>query len=472
MKPYPEYKESDIEWLGIIPRDWKINRLKYLSKINPVKSEIRNLPRDIRVTFLPMESINEYGGISSGDIKVLSDVYNGYTYFKDGDVVIAKITPCFENGKGTICNKLENGVGFGTTELHVIRPESKLISKFVFYLSISIPFREIGEANMYGAAGQKRVPEEYVKNFTVPYPPPNEQHTIAAFLDRETSRIDTLIAKKQRQIELLQEKRSALISHVVTQGLDPNVKMKDSGVEWLGEVPEHWEVKKLKYIVKEPLKYGANESAELEDRNMPRYVRITDIDEDGNLREETFKSIPEDIAKPYLLEPGDLLLARSGATVGKSFLYKKEWGHSAYAGYLIRARSNLRIALPEYLAYYCRSLNYWNWIGGITIQATIQNVSAEKYSEYKLSLPTIEEQKTIVNYLDHELLIIYDIIEKIKSSIEKLREYRTVLISAAVTGKIDVRDEVEVADSVEDVRITAEPGRLFVEDKSETDNTY
>ncbi len=118
----------------------------------------------------------------------------------------------------------------------------------------------------------------------------------------------------------------------------PYPQYKDSGVEWLGEIPAHWEVLRLKFLISQPLQYGANEAAELTDPDLPRYIRITDIRDDGSLRDETFKSLPEDIARPYLLDEGDLLFARSGATVGKTFRYKPSWGAAAYAGYLIRAR--------------------------------------------------------------------------------------------------------------------------------------
>lgn len=121
-------------------------------------------------------------------------------------------------------------------------------------------------------------------------------------------------------------------------------KYKDSGIQWLGDVPEHWDVKRLRRILKEPLKYGANESAEGNDNELPRYVRITDISEQGDLRPETFRSLPLEKAMPYLLKEGDLLFARSGATSGKTFLYNEDWGVCAYAGYLIRARMNVQHA--------------------------------------------------------------------------------------------------------------------------------
>ena len=230
------------------------------------------------------------------------------------------------------------------------------------------------------------------------YPPLEEQKRIAAFLDKETTNIDTLIDKQEQLITLLREKRQAIISHAVTRGLDPDVKMKDSGIEWLGKVPEHWEVKKLKHIVTKPLMYGANEAAIDDDRDQPRFVRITDIRNNGTLREDTFRSLPWHLAKPYMLREGDVLLARSGATVGKSFIYSSDWGECCFAGYLIKASIDISKASPYWFYRYTESDYYRNWISSTLIQATIQNVSAEKYNNFSLCIPPKQEQNRIIAY--------------------------------------------------------------------------
>jgi restriction endonuclease S subunit len=218
--------------------------------------------------------------------------------------------------------------------------------------------------------------------------------------------------------------------------------MKDSGIEWLGEIPAHWDVKRLKFLVAEPLKYGANEAAGLDDPMLPRYIRITDVDEDGRLREETFKSIPEEVARPYLLREGDLLLACSGATVGKSFYYEPSWGRAAYAGYLIRARFDVARTMPRFVMYFTNSNQYWQWLNSAFIQATIENVSAERYANLGVPFPPLDEQRAITACLDSETTRADAIIGKVNLSIDRLCEYRTALISAAVTGKVDVRKEV------------------------------
>ena len=174
--------------------------------------------------------------------------------------------------------------------------------------------------------------------------------------------------------------------------LPPYPAYRESGVEWLGEIPAHWEVKRLKHFSLSPMQYGANESAEENDPSFPRFVRITDIDNAGDLREDTFRSLTPDIARPFMLHEGDILLARSGATAGKSFLYKAAWGACCFAGYLIRFRPNQNQLNPQFLKYFLSSPAYWSWISSVFIQSTIPNVSAEKYSELVVPILPLPEQ--------------------------------------------------------------------------------
>lgn len=250
LLPYPEVRASEIEWLGEVPAHWERKRLRFIAHINPSKTEAATLARDTEVTFLPMEAIGEDGSFSLDRTKLISEVETGYAYMRNDDVVIAKITPCFENGKGAHVSGLVNGIAFGTTELIVARPlPEHVFGRFVHWLFVSEGFRNLGEASMYGAGGQKRIPDDFVRNFALGLPPKDEQLAIVNFLDRETAKIDALVAEQERLIELLAEKRRAVISHAVTKGLDPNAPMKDSGIEWLGEVPAHWEVRKLSSII-------------------------------------------------------------------------------------------------------------------------------------------------------------------------------------------------------------------------------
>ena len=215
------------------------------------------------------------------------------------------------------------------------------------------------------------------------------------------------------------------------EGYAPYSDYKDSGIEWLGEIPAHWEAKRLKKLVTEPLKYGANEPANCSDPNFPRYIRITDIHENGMLKDDSFRSIPPHLAQPYLLVTGDLLFARSGS-IGKTFQYHPSWGEAAYAGYLIRARFGQN-SEPSFMEYFTQSHAYNGWLLGNCIQTTIQNVSAERYANLQIPVPPHSEQLAIVTFLDRETEKIDTLIEKQEQLIDLLKERRIALISHAVT---------------------------------------
>lgn len=257
---YLDYKDSGVPWLGKVPKHWEVKRGRFAMQVNPPSPRMRALDPNSEVSFVPMDAVGEYGELWLDQTRIKNEVIGGYTEFQNGDVVVAKITPCFENGKGALASGLVNLAAYGTTELHVLRSSGKLDNRFLFYLTITDGFRTFGESEMYGASGQKRVPPEFCKDFPIPLPPLPEQAAIADFLDRETGRIDTLVAKKRRMIALLKEKCTALISLTVTRGLpedaacefglEPHSRFKDSGIKWLGEVPEGWEVKKVRHLAR------------------------------------------------------------------------------------------------------------------------------------------------------------------------------------------------------------------------------
>ena len=195
-----------------------------------------------------MEAIGDRGELDLSTKRPLKEVQAGYSRFSDGDVVIAKITPCFENGKGALIRGTTKGVGYGTTELHVLAPGPDLDGRFLYYLTVQSAFRRLGATCMTGSAGQQRVPENFVRDFRVSVPPLSTQHDIADYLDLETARIDALIAVKERVLRLLADKRGALITRTVTRGLDPDAPLRNFGAPWLEEVPAHWETWKLGHL--------------------------------------------------------------------------------------------------------------------------------------------------------------------------------------------------------------------------------
>lgn len=219
LDPTAAMKDSEVPWLGNIPAHWVPKRLRFCMKTNPSKGEIK-LDDDKLVSFIPMEAVGEFGGLNLDAEKELGEIGGGYTYFADNDVVVAKITPCFENGKGAIARGLKNGVAFGTTELHVMRSDDTLLPDYLFHLTMSHPFRCIGESEMYGAGGQKRVPETFLKDFRIGLPPVNEQQEISDYINKVNQKLDLQILKATDVIGRLTEYRSALITNAVAGKID------------------------------------------------------------------------------------------------------------------------------------------------------------------------------------------------------------------------------------------------------------
>ena len=444
FRKYAEYKESGVAWLGEIPAGWTTQKLKYVARVQPSNVDKKSKENEEKVLLCNYTDVY-YNEEITADLPFMkataSDVQIRKFTLKSGDTIITKdsedpndiAVPAYvpQDLEGVVC-------GY---HLALLRPENGTCGGYLKRVMDTHYARSFFATRANGIT-RYGLGIYAISNFILPFPPLEEQKQIAAFLDKETTKIDALVEKQEQLITLLREKRQAIISHAVTRGLNPNVTMKDSGIEWIGEVPEHWEVKKLKYIVTKPLMYGANEAAIDEDRDQPRFVRITDIKNNGTLREDTFRSLPVHLAKPYMLREGDVLLARSGATVGKSFIYSSDWGECCFAGYLIKASIDISKASPYWFYRYTESDYYWNWISSTLIQTTIQNVSAAKYNNFSLCIPPKREQERIIAFLDSETTKIDTLIEKCETAIDLLKERRIALISAAVTGKIDVRNTI------------------------------
>ena len=241
FEKYDAYKDSGVDWIGDIPADWDALKLKNVAFINPTNTALSNsLDKNTQVCFLAMENVEANGTVNYQNKRRLASVKSGFTNFIKNDVLVAKITPCFENGKGALLDQLDSEIGFGSTEFHVLRSKHNCHPKFLYYLTKSHNFMDFGEGMMIGSAGQKRVPTDFIENFNVALPNKTLQGEIAKFLDAKTIEIEQVIAIKEQQIALLNERKQIIIQKAVTQGLDPNVSMKDSGVEWIGQIPEHW----------------------------------------------------------------------------------------------------------------------------------------------------------------------------------------------------------------------------------------
>ncbi|WP_177333920.1 restriction endonuclease subunit S, partial [Pseudomonas sp. NBRC 111128] len=377
----------------------------------------------------------------------VADVRIGYSYFEDGDVAFAKVTPCFENGKGALMRGLQKAAGFGTTELTVLRPQfSKVDASYLNYVVQDSRFRSLGTGAMTGAGGLKRVPDEFTRNFPVALPLIEEQRVIATHLERETTRIDGLIEKKTRFIKLLREKRQALITYAVTKGLDPNVKMKDSGLEWLGKVPEHWAQAPLKRLVSS---IGQGWSPECEARKPDRgewgVVKVGCVN-GGVFRPQESKALPAAIEpRPELgLRKGDVLVSRANTRelVGSCAVVPQDYPHLLLCDKLYRIGCGVRVT-PEFLAalitvYGRRAVE----IEANGASSSMVNIAQSVILDLLVAVPSKQEQKAIMDRAVGETMRIETMLVKTERSIALLKERRSALITAAVTGQIDLREAV------------------------------
>ena len=430
-RPYPAYKDSGVEWLEKIPTHWEVKENRWLFRESDSRSEYGEEE---------LLTVSHISGVTrradKPDVTMMEAAsHEGYKLCSSGDLAVNTMWAWM----GALGVAREDGMVSPSYNVYRIVRTGLVPSYYDYLCRTPAYIVEITRHSKGIWSSRLRLYPDTFRNIQTPVPPRSEQRRITEFLDQTTANIEGLVAKKERLIELLQEKRTALITRAVTKGLDPDARMKDSGVEWLGEIPVHWEMKRLKYLLAEPLQYGANEAGDRVDHRLPRYIRITDIRDDGTLRDDSFRSLPEEIAKPYLLAEGDILFARSGATVGKTFRYDRSWGRAAYAGYLIRARPSERKVLSHYVSYFTQSRGYSVWLRNTFVQATIQNVSAERYASLRMPIPRFSEQRAIVSHLDCEMAKVDTVVARIRVVIDRLKELRTALISAAVTGKIDVR---------------------------------
>ncbi|MDF3031632.1 MAG: type restriction-modification methylase subunit [Moraxellaceae bacterium] len=443
-KPYPAYKDSGVEWLGRVPEHWQVAPFKWHIDRNDggVWGEDPDGANDTIVLRSTEQTVDGNWRLDDPASRRITAAERDSALLLSGDLLLTKSSGSSAHiGKTTLVTPEIEALRCGYSNfMQRIRTKASFSPKLAWYLMNNDLARRQFELLSNTTTGLANLNGTMVGQVLVAIPPADEQVEILSKLDREAARIDALVEKKTRFIELLREKRQALITHAVTKGLDPKAKMKDSGVEWLGEVPEHWRVSRLRHNIDGPLSYGANEAAESDEPNDPRFIRITDLNEDGSLREDTFKSLPHEAAKPYLLRDGDVLLARSGATVGKSFIYRESMGLACYAGYLIRARMIPSRLISQYFWLCTQSTYYWDFISGTNIQATIQNVSGEKYANLWLAVPPLDEQKGIIEFLERTCAGIDAVVSKTERSIELLKERRSALITAAVTGQIDLRE--------------------------------
>lgn len=413
-KAYPKYKDSGVEWLGEIPAHWQIAPFKHMAELNPKKSSLDKSFLSKYCSFLPMEKL-KFNEIRLDETRLISDVYDGYTYFENDDVLMAKVTPCFENKNLAVAKNLLNAVGFGSSEIYVLRVKANLHNQFLFYRLQEDGFMDIAIAAMSGAGGLKRVPAEVVNSYVAAFPTFAEQQQIADFLDDETAKIDTLIAKQEQLIELLKEKRQAVISHAVTKGLNPDAPMKDSGADWLGQVPEHWRVVKLSYF----LKLLSGDS-----------ITSQEIEKEGEYPVMGGNGL-RGYTSQFNCNGEYALIGRQGALCGNINIAKGKFYASEHA---VVVYPNIDFDIV-FLSEFLRFMD----LGQYSVSAAQPGLSVERINGLKILIPPLSDQLRISEYINNLTATFDELVLKSESMNGILKERKTALISAAVTGKIDVR---------------------------------
>jgi type I restriction enzyme S subunit len=430
MESYPEYKDSGIEWIGEIPQHWDVTKLKHsLSKLESGNRENDSNRLDNGIFSIGGEHISWDGKLKLYPPRYISKQYydklNGGKVL-DKDILLVKDGATI--GKTTFVHN-QSSQKFAVNEhVYILRTNKNTLPKYLFYFIMSKIGQEQIQLQKRGAA-QPGLNSGFSDIVMLSVPPFQEQQAIATFLDRETSRIDALVEKKQQFIELLEERRSALISHAVTKGLDPDVPMKDSGVEWIGEIPEHWDVTKAKHLIKINSGYPFDSMKFNPDKGIP-IIRIRDL---LKQKIQTYYN-GEDVESAYV-DDGFILIGMDG-----DFNVVKWKGGRALLNQRICSVNGTKVIHDNYL-YYLISFPL-KLINDIAYFTTVKHLSTGDIENINVTTPPLQEQQAIANYLDRETSQIDTLIEKTEQSIEYLKEYRTALISSAVTGKIDVRGTV------------------------------
>lgn len=440
-KRYPKYKDSGVEWLGEIPEHWDLPPLYARYTVDLGKMlDSKRIAGDCLLPYLRNVDV-QWDSISVVDLPemdITPEERARYTLSK-GDLVVCEGG---EVGRTAIWDERIPECAFQKA-LHRLRPRgTRDLPRFFYYV-----MRVAASSGVFLAHSNPNtiahLTAEKLRVYRFGFPPFDEQRAIAAFLDRETGRIDALIEKKQRQIALLQEKRQALISHAVTKGLDPTVKLKPSGIEWLGEIPKHWDLTRLKFL--STLQTGLTLGKKYGDSQLVRrpYLRVANV-QDGylDLSNITEVEIPSEEAARHQLRLGDVLMTEGGDfdKLGRGYVWEDQIPNCLHQNHIFAVRPDPIKLDPHYLAGVLTSLHGKNYFTSTSQQTTnLATTNSTKLLSFPLPVPPVREQRLLVRRLAETSGTLARLADRILLTIEGLREYRTALISAAVTGKVQVR---------------------------------
>ena len=430
---YKEYKDSGYFHLGEIPKDWKILKLKHLTRCLDGQ----------RIPLNAIERGEKKGNIPYWGANKIVDYVDDWIFYEQLILLGEDGAPFFDPNKDVAF--LVNGKIWPNNHVHVLRPFKKLVNPTFLTYAINCT-----DFSLYiSGSTRDKLNQSDMDNICIRYCSQAEQIQIANFLDHETAKIDSLIEKQQQLIELLKEKRQAVISHVVTKGLNPDVAMKDSGVEWLGQVPEHWMVSRLKYIKSKESNafvdgpFGSNLKSEHFIENGDVYVIESNFATTGYLDPQMLKTISfshfATIERSECRE-NDIIIAKIGARYGSSAILPKLEKRAVVSGNSLKLTVDTTNCDINYALNLLRHLKNEGAMDDGVNGSAQPALSLGGLNNIGFLTPPIEEQKEITKFIYNKLLSFNGLIEKAAFAIQLMQERRTALISAAVTGKIDVRN--------------------------------
>lgn len=421
-------KDSGIEWIGEIPEGWEVIRLKYLADFEPT-CDTSYLTDESKITYTPMECVKN-GGFENRSA-LYGNLSHTLTPFQNGDIAMAKVTPCFENGNIAIMNNLFSGFGLGSSELFIFRPKS-ISTRYFFYWLQNKAFVARACSTMTGTGGLKRISPSFIRNCPVHYPSTDEQTKISDYLDAKCSDIDVILSKTRSSIEEYKKLKQAVITQAVTKGVRGKREMKDSRVEWIGEIPAEWSVQRIKTIfsIRNERNYLPLEQVNLislyTDKGVVQHCDIEKTTGNKASNADGYKKVyPNDMIV-------NIILCWMGAI-----------GRSNYAGVTSPAYD---VYVPsskiecKFYHYYFRTLGFSGdcYKNGRGIMAMRWRTYSDQFRSIKVVVPPLEEQKEIVGYLDAKCAEIDGLIAKKEQLIKELESYKKSLIYEVVTGKREV----------------------------------
>lgn len=439
-RPYPAYRDSGNTLLGSVPNDWVVKRLKYVSPnvtVGIVVNPSNYFEDEGTVPFLRGVDITR-DRIATENVKKMSDASNSMnskSTLREGDLVSMRVG--YPGVTAVIPKELD---GANCASLLIIRKPNVISSRLLCYQINS----DIGQNQiklLQQGAAQEQINVSDIVNFWVVCPSQSEAEKIEEYLDHETAKIDTLIEQQQQLIQLLKEKRQAVISHAVTKGLNPDAPMKDSGVEWLGEVPAHWETSQLKYKVKSgtSITYGIVQAGPHVEDGIP-YIKTSDMSGD-KLPIDGYSKTSHEIDNSYSrskVYEGDIVIAIR-ASVGKCLIVPKEITGANLTQGTAKISPSGEIC-SDYLLAYLSSEPVQLHLNTIAKGATFKEITLDMLRRVPVLVPSIEEQKEIMLKVQALMERFTSLISNAELQMNLLSERRIALISAAVTGKIDVRN--------------------------------